>query len=76
MKTCKDIAKLLSPGQKVSLLNKMEIKLHFLICELCRVYNAQIKSVEKNFTNLMRTKSKVKKEDVEKLEQEVLKKIK
>ena len=76
MKSWKDVAKLSSPGQKVTLWDKIEIKFHFLICELCRVYNALIQAVEKNFTNLLVKKSEVKKEDVEKLEKEILEKIK
>ena len=76
MKSCKDVAKLMSPGQKISLFDKMEIKLHFLICELCRVYAQQIKAVEKNFTNLLVKKSSVEDSDVKKLEQDVLEKIK
>ena len=47
MKSCKDIAKIMSPGQNASLMDKIEIKLHLMICKLCRVYALQIQAVEK-----------------------------
>ena len=75
MKSCKDIAKLLIPGNKLSLFEKMETKMHLLMCEFCRKYEKQLKLISFNKLKNVSKNDAFSEDQVDELEKEIIDKI-
>ncbi|MBT3236145.1 MAG: hypothetical protein HN353_09365 [Bdellovibrionales bacterium] len=45
MRSCKEIAQLLVPGQKLSLMQRVEIKMHLLFCKCCGNQQKQLEII-------------------------------
>lgn len=76
MLPCKDIVKLLSSDEKVTLLQRAELKMHLMMCEHCSAYNRHLKSMRNGFKKLFSKLTAVKPGAVEQLESKVIDKIK
>lgn len=72
MKSCKEIAKLLSPNQKISLWGKIEIRMHMLICKMCRDYQKQIGYLKKKYTENFNQKVELNAEKIKSLEDKII----
>ena len=76
MKSCKEIAKLMVPGTKLTFFEKMETKLHLFVCDLCKRYEKQLELLSFNNLKLINKKQLLDTEDIESLEQEIIEKVK
>lgn len=75
MKTCKEISHILSHSEEISLMNKMELKLHLLMCKGCSTYAAHLKMMKEGFQKLFSHLTNVDVDQVKKLENEIINKI-
>jgi len=70
MKSCKDISKLETPNLKLNLLQKLQVKAHYLLCEKCRNYKSQIDKISQIYKSNFN-----KKKEYKILENKIIKKI-
>ena len=75
MKSCKEIAKLLVPGKKLFFQEKIEIKMHLLMCELCRKYEKQLKLISFKKIKNIPIEDNISDKEVCELEQEIINEI-
>lgn len=76
MLSCRRIVKILSSDEKISVFRRLELKLHLMMCEHCSTYSQQLKLMRKGFRSLFSQLMQVDRERVDKLETEVISKIK
>ena len=76
MLPCKDIVKLLSSEEKVTLLQRAELKMHLMMCEHCSTYSRQLKFMRNGFKKLFSKLTTLRPGAVEQLETKVIQKIK
>jgi hypothetical protein len=76
MKSCKEISKLLSEDQELPFLQKVELKMHLLICKNCSTYAIQLKMLKEGFHKLYLKLTEVENSKVKELEKNVLDKLK
>ncbi len=75
MTPCKDIVKILSSGEPISFLKRMEIRMHLAMCEHCSVYAKQLHMMKDSFIKLFKKKTEVRADDIESLEKTIIEKI-
>lgn len=76
MLPCKEIVRILSSEEETSLLKRAELKMHLMMCEHCSAYSRHLKAMRKGFRDLFGRLTKVSPDSVERLESEVIRKIK
>ncbi len=76
MLPCKEIVRILSSDEKVGVLRRAELKMHLMMCEHCSTYNRHLHSMKKGFKSLFARLTEVKPDAVERLEKEVIEKVK
>lgn len=74
MLSCREIAKILSSKEELSLIKRTELRMHLLMCKHCSNYNKQLNLMKESFQNLFKKKSTIEKEKVVKLENDIIKK--
>jgi len=75
MRSCKDTLKIISSSQDLSIFQKMELKMHLLMCKHCLVYMKHLKMVKDGVKSLLFHKSKSQDETVKKIEDQVIEKF-
>lgn len=77
MLSCKEVVKIVSSDQESSWKRRLEVRFHLFICHYCRKYVLQLKYMRSGFKTLFNEKAKKpNSEEIKKIEQEVLSKIK
>ncbi len=72
MLSCKEVAKILASGEKLSLKKKISLSMHLFMCKHCSRYSRQLHIIKKAAAVFFKKKVAVEKEVIEKLEKEVL----
>lgn len=76
MLKCKEVVKVVSSDQPVSFLQKIEIKMHLLMCRHCHRYVKQLDLIKTGFIRLFESKYKSADENkIHEIENQVLEKV-
>jgi len=75
MKTCKEISHILSRDEEISLISRMELKMHLLMCKGCSAYATHLKMMIEGFQKLFTHLTQVDQKQVKKLEDEIISKL-
>ncbi len=76
MISCKEVSKILSENDNLSLLKKVELRMHLFICKKCSRFEKHLKSLLSGAQKLYRVKDNEYKEKVTHLENSIIKKLK
>lgn len=77
MLKCKDVVKILSSDAEKSWVKRFEIHMHLFICHHCRKYAKQLEHIKSSVKNRFQVqKDSVSKEEIHRIESEVLRKLK
>jgi len=74
MRSCKEVARLMSPGVTLTFFQRFELMVHMSMCGMCRRFEKQIQAVEKKL-HYIHTKRKIDEKHVQALEDEIIRKI-
>lgn len=72
MRSCKEIAQLMTPGNNLTFFQKMEAKMHLFVCELCRKYEKQLKFLSKAQNKHIEDKMRNSENKISEIEDEVI----
>lgn len=75
MTPCKDIVKMLSSGEQISFVKRMEMRMHLAMCEHCSTYAKQLRMMRDSFIKLFKQKTEVKSDQLEELESSIIEKF-
>ena len=73
---CKEVVRLLSAYQEFSWSKRAMLRIHLLICKLCSRYATHLKMMKEAFKKLFAKITSVESYEIERLEQEILQKLK
>ncbi|MGE0634534.1 MAG: zf-HC2 domain-containing protein [Pseudobdellovibrionaceae bacterium] len=76
MLRCHEIVKILSSDEELSFLKRAELKMHLTMCVHCSKYARHLKILKESFTKFFKLTTHVEKDQVTKLENQVIEKIK
>lgn len=76
MLKCNEIVEIVASDKKLSLMGKMELKLHLLMCKYCNSYSKQISMLNTQFKKVIEKKSAIDESHLQDLENQVVKTIK
>lgn len=66
----------MASGEKLSLFQKLSLRLHFMICKTCRLLEKQFQQVVMSARRLHLEKNEIEEEAIRQLEDDVIKKAK
>jgi len=72
MLNCKEVVRLISSEDKLSFIQKTELKMHLLICKHCSNYNRQMDSLSKGLKKIFSIKSEENREKIQELEKVII----
>lgn len=75
MLRCYEIVKILSFEEELSFLKRAELKMHLTMCIHCSKYAKHLKILKDSFTTFFKMKTQVEKDQVKKLEEGVIDKV-
>jgi len=75
MKSCKEIAALLAPGNDLSFMERAETRMHLVMCKACQIYQKHLKILSFNYKKQMFKKIEKSAEKINKLEKDIIEKI-
>lgn len=76
MLACKEIVEIVASNQELTLMKKVELKLHLLMCKHCNAYVEQLKSMNFQYKKIFKKITKTDKDHVHHLEDQVIDHIK
>ena len=76
MLKCKEVVKVVSSDQPISLKQKIEIKMHLMMCRHCRRYQQQLNLLKNGFVRLLKLKyNSADPQKIDQIENKVLDKV-
>lgn len=72
---CKDIVKMLSSGEDLPFMKRMELKMHLTMCVHCSKYARHLRIMKASFEKLFRIKTRVDPSEVGSLERDIVEKV-
>jgi|SaaInlStandDraft_7_1057024.scaffolds.fasta_scaffold146192_2 hypothetical protein len=76
MISCKELVKKINQTEKLSVVQRAEIKMHALMCKHCGNYMKQMTMMKVGFAKLFKNKVQPKPDQIQDLEEKVLNKVK
>lgn len=76
MLPCKDIVRILSSNEKLSLMTKVELEMHILICKHCSRYAEHLRLMKNGFKKLFSKITHVEEQRITELEDGIIKTLK
>ncbi|WP_127717572.1 hypothetical protein [Halobacteriovorax sp. HLS] len=76
MFSCKQISKISCSEEELTGIDKLNYRMHLMLCAKCKKYVRSLRKVEQKFRQIILNRSVVKDTDIRKIEDEVLEKIK
>lgn len=76
MLSCKEIVKMLSSSEELTFTKKAELKFHLFMCKHCSNYEKQMGILTERFSQIVQKRADCSRGEIEKLEIEVLEKLK
>ena len=76
MLSCKEIVQLISSDVELTFMKRAELKVHLMMCKHCSRYSSHLKMITHGFKKLFSEKTKSDPAQVEKIEKEVIEKVK
>jgi len=76
MRKCREIVQILASGERLGLINRIELWLHLSMCGNCSRFVSHLRIMKNSFLNLFKKMTVVDKDTVKKLEQDMLDNIK
>lgn len=75
MLPCKEIVRILNAQEEMSWVRRAELKMHLLMCKHCSNYASHLRMMKDGFRKLFAKLAKFNPEDIQRLEEESLRKI-
>lgn len=75
MLSCKQLVKEINDNENLSFFKRAEIRTHLLMCKHCSAYAKHLKYMREGFKQLFSSVSQTNPEQIKKIEDQVLKKI-
>lgn len=76
MLTCKEVVKIVSSEDRPSWSRKLKVRIHLFICDHCRRYVKQLEHLGEGFRRVFQsTANSVQTEEIQRIEAEVIRKI-
>jgi hypothetical protein len=72
MFNCKEVVRILGSGEKLSLPQRAQLRLHLWMCKHCGTYAHQMKAMKDGFSKMFSEKTAVDREIVSQVESDVL----
>lgn len=76
MLKCNEIVEIIAKSKNLSLIGKMELKFHLLMCKHCNSYSKQISIINSQFKKVIEKKSELDDRHVHDLENQIVREIK
>ena len=76
MLSCKEIVRLVSSEERLSLMKRAELRLHLMMCEHCGRYREQLHALAKAAVSLLDRRVRESEADIKRLEEEAIERSK
>jgi hypothetical protein len=76
MLACKEIVEIVASNQKLSLVRKLELRFHLLMCKHCYAYVEQLKIMNSQYKKVFKKITETDQDHVHQLEDQVIEHIK
>ncbi len=70
--SCKEIVRLISSDERLSLMRRAELRLHLMMCEHCGRYKSQLQTLARAAVRLLDRRIQESEDDIKKIEEEVI----
>ena len=75
MFSCKEMTKMTSEEQNLGFFGGIQFRFHLVICKNCRCFAENMKSLNRSIKTLIKKKTKVDRQKIKKLENEIIEKF-